>query len=128
MIKLLYLSLGGVLGTLLRYFSSSFINNYMGLPFPYGTLFVNIMGSFLIGLMWGFSELITLSPQIRLLLFVGFLGSFTTFSTFALENFSLIRDQEYKYAISNILISNIAAIIMVFLGILLSKYLISLSH
>jgi len=128
MIKLVYLSIGGVAGALLRYLTSGFINNFLGVSFPYGTFVVNMIGSFLIGVLWGISENIAISPQMRLLLFVGFLGSFTTFSTFALESLNYLRDNNAKIAIANMLISNILGILLVFLGIILSKYLITPNH
>jgi fluoride exporter len=126
MIKYVYLSLGGVAGALLRYVTSGAINQFMGVSFPYGTFMVNMVGSFLIGLLWGLSEEIAVSPNLRLFLFVGFLGSFTTFSTFTLETMNYLRDNNARTAIANILISNIVGIILVFTGILISKFLLNL--
>lgn len=128
MVKFIYLTAGGAAGAFLRYIMSNFVNSLMGIAFPYGTLVVNLAGSFLIGLMWGLSEIMAFSPNLRMFLFVGFLGSFTTFSTFALESISYLRDNNTKIALLNLLISNIAGLTMVFLGILLSKYFISMNN
>ncbi len=125
MIKLLYISLGGMAGALLRYLASGMVNNIMGLSFPYGTFSVNMIGSLIIGLLWGLSDQLALSPNLRLFLFVGFLGSFTTFSTFALESMNYIRDNNAKVALANILISNLAGIVLVFLGFFLSRLFIN---
>ncbi len=123
MIKFIYLSVGGIAGAVLRYLTSGMINQFFGVSFPYGTFSVNMIGSFLIGLLWGLSENLAISPNIRIFLFVGFLGSFTTFSTFALESLNYLRDNNAKIAIANMVISNILGIILVFLGIFLSKYI-----
>jgi len=123
MIKFLYLSLGGIAGAVLRYMTSGVVNQWMGVSFPYGTFFVNMSGSFIIGFLWGLSENLAISPNMRIFLFVGFLGSFTTFSTFALESLNYLRDNNTKIAIANMLISNILGIILVFAGIFISKYI-----
>lgn len=125
MIKLLYVSFGGMAGALLRYATSSLVNNWMGISFPYGTFTVNMIGSFLIGLLWGLSDLLSLSSNMRMFLFVGFLGSFTTFSTFALESLNYIRDNQTKTAIINILVSNTAGILLALAGLLLARILIT---
>ena len=125
MIKFIYLSMGGIAGAVLRYLASGMINQFFGVSFPYGTFSVNMTGSFLIGLLWGLSENFAIPPNMRIFLFVGFLGSFTTFSTFALESLNYLRDNNAKIAIMNMIISNILGIILVFLGILISKYITS---
>ena len=128
MTKFFYLSLGGVAGALLRYLTSGAINQILGVSFPYGTFTVNMVGSFLIGLLWGLSEVIAVSPNVRLFLFVGFLGSFTTFSTFTLESMNYLRDNNARTALANIFISNILGIILVFAGILISKLILPIIH
>jgi CrcB protein len=94
--------------------------------FPWGTLFVNITGSFAIGLLWGVFESGNLTPNARNFMFIGVLGGFTTFSTYAFESFSLFRDGEIKLALSNLIISNVLCVALVFGGFLLSRYLINL--
>ncbi len=125
MTKYILLASGGAIGTLLRYSLSGLVYKALSGGFPWGTLFVNLAGSFAIGLMWGIFEIETLSSNIRNFIFIGILGGFTTFSTFALENFSLFRDGEIKFALLNILASNILGILLVFAGFLLSRHIIN---
>lgn len=125
MTKIFLLAAGGAIGTLLRYSLSGLTYKLFNGVFPWGTLFVNLAGSFAIGLLWGFFDIENLSSNIRNFIFIGVLGGFTTFSTFALENFSMFRDGQIKLALSNILASNIIGIALVFAGFLLSKYIIN---
>ena len=125
MTKILLLAAGGAIGTLLRYSLSGLTYKFINGTFPWGTLFVNLAGSFTIGLLWGFFDIENLSSNVRNFIFIGVLGGFTTFSTFALENFSMFRDGQFKLAFSNILASNIIGIMLVFAGFLLSKYIIN---
>jgi CrcB protein len=89
--------------------------------FPLGTLFVNITGCFIIGFLYAFSEKFIFSPNIRLFIFVGLLGGFTTFSSFGLETFNLIRQSEIKYAILNFILNNGLGLLFVFIGFSLAK-------
>lgn len=84
---------------------------------------VNLLGCFTIGFLWNIFENFAYSPNIRVFIFIGILGAFTTFSTFGLESFNLIREGEIKYAVLNILVSNIAGLALVFIGYIASKYL-----
>ena len=126
MAKIILLAAGGAIGTLLRYSLSGLTYRFFDSIFPWGTLLVNLAGSFVIGLLWGLFDIENISSNLRNFIFIGILGGFTTFSTFALENFSLFRDGEIKLALSNIMASNILGIILVFAGYLLSKYIINL--
>lgn len=114
--KLTLLAVGGGLGTVFRYALSGFVSRAGGGVFPAGTLAVNLGGSLAIGCLWALFEKGALSPEARLFLITGVLGGFTTFSTFSLENFSLLRDGELRLAAANILISNIAGLFLVFAG------------
>ncbi len=125
MTKYIMLATGGAIGTLLRYTLSGFTYKFLNGGFPWGTLFVNLVGCFIIGLLWGVFEVENLSANLRNFVFVGILGGFTTFSTFALESFSLLRDGEVKFALLNILASNILGILLVFAGFLLSRHIIN---
>lgn len=115
---------GGGIGSLLRYLLALFSYRLFSPVFPWGTLSVNLIGSFLIGLMWGFSEHYMVSPNVKLFILVGLLGGFTTFSSFALESFNLFRDGEIKLALFNILAQNLSGIALVLAGFILSGYMI----
>ena len=124
--KLLLLFAGGGAGTVLRYLVSSSSNRFFSSGFPVGTTIVNLSGSFVIGLLWSLMEFIDISPNLRAFLFIGFLGGYTTFSTFMLENLNLMRSSEIKGMIANIIISNVLGIILVIAGFVLGRYCINL--
>ena len=116
--QLVVLILGGTAGTLARFWLSGAVYQWGGTGFPYGTLVVNLFGCWLIGFFTGLAEdKFLLSPEMRLLLMVGFCGAFTTFSTLIYESDSLIRDGETLRAFINILVSVTAGFIMFRLGI-----------
>jgi CrcB protein len=120
------MAVGGAIGTILRYSMSGFTYRIVTGIFPWGTVFVNLAGSFAIGFLWGFFEIQNISSNMRNFIFIGVLGGFTTFSTYALESLNLFRDGEIKLAMSYILISNILGLLLVFAGFILSKYFINL--
>ena len=124
MIKVLLITAGGAAGTLLRYWLSGLSYKIGGEAFPWGTLVVNLIGAFFIGLLWGLTNHSGLSSQLRAMLFIGIFGGFTTFSTFALESFNLFKDQQFRYAFYYILASNIAGVLLVFGGLVLSRLII----
>jgi CrcB protein len=86
-----YLALGGMLGTLARFSIGGWVHTWAGAAFPWGTLAINLLGSFLLGLAMRGAELSSLSPEIRGMITVGFCGAFTTFSTFTFETISLMQ-------------------------------------
>ncbi len=117
MSKYIYVLIGGAIGSLVRFILSDFITNKFNSTFPYGTFSVNILGSFLIGFLFGlFSLNGQLDDKVRLLLFVGFLGGFTTFSSFALENLKLINQDFFSTSILYIILSNFLALLLVYVG------------
>ena len=126
MLKYFLLALGGALGTVLRYIVSGIDYRLADGIFPASTLAVNLAGSLGIGFFWGLFEQVSISPQTRLFIFMGIFGGFTTFSTFSLENFHLLRDGEYKIALLNIILSNLFGIILVFAGYFIALALINL--
>jgi len=126
MLKYILLATGGAIGTILRYSMSGLTYRIVNSVFPWGTIVVNLTGSFAIGLLWGFFEIQNISSNMRNFIFIGILGGFTTFSTYALESLNLFRDGEIKLAMTNLLISNICGLLLVFAGFILSKFIINL--
>ncbi|PIQ89323.1 MAG: fluoride efflux transporter CrcB [Candidatus Omnitrophica bacterium CG11_big_fil_rev_8_21_14_0_20_42_13] len=126
MLRFFVIALGGAIGTLLRYIIGGLDYRFSNGVFPVSTLIINISGSFAIGFLWGGIERFAVSPNMRLFIFIGILGGYTTFSAFSLESFNLFRDGEYKIALSNIMLSNVLAICFVFLGFFAARSLINL--
>ncbi|OGF45449.1 MAG: hypothetical protein A2452_08790 [Candidatus Firestonebacteria bacterium RIFOXYC2_FULL_39_67] len=116
MLRYLYVALGGAIGSMLRYAVSGLDFKLSNGIFPASTLIVNLFGSLIIGFLWGMFERFEFSPILRVFLFVGILGGFTTFSSFSLENLNLLRDGEVKTAVLYILITNIAGVGLAFGG------------
>lgn len=95
--------------------------------FPLGTMVVNLTGSFLIGFVWGLTEEQRFSSSLRVFVFVGLFGGFTTFSTFSLETMAMLKEGSNTMALVNILVSNIGGIALVFLGLFLGRFIVSTS-
>jgi len=125
-VRLLYVVIGGGLGALIRYLLSSIIQKQSASLFPYGTLVVNLIGALFIGFLWELFSDITVSTNIRVLIFMGVLGGFTTFSTFSLETFNLLKDRQYITALINVIVSNMFCIILVFAGSFMARFLLKL--
>ena len=118
----LLIGIGGFVGAVVRYGLGLWIGQRWGRAFPLGTFVINVTGSFLIGLLMPLlTERFIASPQWRLLLVVGFLGAYTTFSTFEYETGALLRDSEYLYAGLNIVLSVVVGFIALKLGEMLAK-------
>lgn len=122
MLKVFYIAVGGAIGAISRYWVSGVTHKVFNAGFPWGTLSVNLIGSLFIGLLWGLSETVIISQNIRLFLFIGILGSFTTFSSFSLENFNLLRDGEYWFMLLNVFLSLFLGIVLVFAGYFTSRF------
>lgn len=106
MTNYLLVAAGSALGGVIRYWLSNYVYNWLPAIFPFGTLTVNFLGSFIIGiLIFGFDDRGLISADVRLLLTVGFCGGFTTFSTFSLETVNLLKNSEYSLAALNIIAS-----------------------
>ena len=122
MLNYLVISLGAALGGVFRYGLASFIQKRVESFFPYGTLVVNILGSFVLGfIMYYLDEKDFLSPQMRLFLTVGLCGGFTTFSTFSYETLNLIRNSQFLLATTNVLGSVFLCLIAIYLAYIVSK-------
>lgn len=122
MLKFLIIGAGGFLGAVARYTISVWIGQNWGRSFPLGTFVVNISGSFFIGLIMSlFAERFMVNPQWRLFLTVGFLGAYTTFSTFEYETGSLLKDGEWLLALMNVILSVVAGFIALKAGELIAK-------
>jgi len=117
LLKLWYIGFGGAIGALCRYGLSGVIPRFWGGVFPWGTLGVNLVGCFLIGLLWEFCTRFAIGPALRSFIFIGFLGAFTTFSTFGLESLNLLKAGEVRLAFLNIFLSNGLGLVLVFAGI-----------
>ncbi len=123
--KVLLLMTGGAIGTVLRYGTSTWIQRTILHSFPWGTFSVNIIGSFLIGFCWSVAEQFNVSVNVRLFLFTGIFGGFTTFSSFTLETLSLFRNGVYKLACLNLIISNLLGLLAVFAGLYIGKQVLT---
>ncbi len=116
--QLLLVGLGGFLGSIGRFVMAGAVNRFSpALGFPIGTLTVNILGCVLIGLLHGLSETRhLLGPDIRIFLFIGVLGGFTTYSTFGFESFALLKDGEFFKTSVNILLHVVLGLSAVWIG------------
>ena len=123
MIKVFMIGIGGATGCICRYWVSSLSQRLFDNPFfPYGTLTVNVQGCLLIGFLGGISETRQIfTPEVRVLIFIGFLGGFTTFSTFGYEIFMAARDGQFIPALVNLLFHLVLGFGAVWLGFTLSK-------
>ncbi|PLX86484.1 MAG: fluoride efflux transporter CrcB [Desulfuromonas sp.] len=122
--QIFYIGLFGALGCLGRYFLSGWTYTLVGRGLPYGTLAVNVLGSFLLGLVMEGSLRSTLfSPGLRMGITVGFMGGFTTFSTFSYETVRLLEEGSLVQAGANVLLNVTVCIVFAGLGILLARQL-----
>ena len=121
---LLFLAVGGAIGAVLRYGASISVYSVLGRGFPYGTLFVNVSGSLLMGVLSVLMlERFDLGPEWRVAVLVGVLGSFTTFSTFSFETLSLLEQGDMMRALANMVLSVVLCLLAVWFGVLLGRQL-----
>lgn len=115
--KLILIALAGALGTLARYGLAGLVQAWSSPSFPWGTLVVNVLGCFLFGMVWTLSmERMLLSAETRVIILTGFMGAFTTFSTFAFETGEFLRESQWWLAAGNLIAQNLLGLVCLFLG------------
>lgn len=124
MVKLLLIGFAGFIGTLGRYWFSGVIARRYGETFPLGTLLVNLVGCFLVGLLFYLmQERFLVNQNVRSIILIGLLGGFTTFSSLGLQTFTLLQDNEIALAALNIVASNVLGLLLVWAGYTLARVL-----
>lgn len=119
---ILFLGLAGALGALSRHWLSSAVYALLGREYPWGTTTVNVLGSFLFGLAWVLTcDAGAVPPQARALILVGFLGSFTTFSTYIFETHLLFQEGKRLKPILNLFVQNLISLSALSCGFLLGR-------
>ncbi|MEM7018277.1 MAG: fluoride efflux transporter CrcB [Pseudomonadota bacterium] len=119
---LVWVALGGGLGSILRYLASSYVDQMHNYSFPVGILVVNIIGSFAMGfLAWVFASHLSMAEEHRAAVLVGFLGGFTTFASFSHDTLNHFLQGEYLAVILNIVLSVVLCIIAAGAGLILAK-------
>lgn len=122
--KYLIISIGAVLGANARYLLGGWVAERWGTSFPYGTLVINLTGSFLLGVFLAFStDRVLLDPRYRLLIAVGFLGAYTTFSTYTYESVALLLSGSWSAGLLNLFGSAILGAAAVAVGIMVGRLL-----
>ncbi len=122
--KFLLLGLAGAAGTLARYWLSGVMQRLMMTQFPLGTAAVNIIGCLFFGLLWAFLESrLSVGGHARIVIFIGFFGAFTTFSSFAFETSQLLDNAQWFRALGNMLFQNLIGVMGMITGLTLGKWL-----
>ena len=121
-LKILLLGIAGGVGTLARYLAGNWVARIAGDAFPWATFGVNMMGCFLFGVIVGlFERAGEWGSDFRLLLLTGFMGAFTTYSTFAYQTTELMKESHWGYAAANLLGQNVGGVALVLLGLFLGR-------
>ena len=123
--RVLYVALGGAVGSVMRFALSGGVHAWVSSTYPWGTFAVNLAGSLAAGFLWRFFEEMLIPANLRPLIFIGVLGGFTTFSSYMLETLSLLRDGQVMAAAGNILLHNLCGMAVIVAGFLLAQVLLS---
>ncbi len=125
MINVLLAGFGGLIGSMLRYLLNNWVYSLADYPqFPYGVLIINIIGCLLIGFLSGLAETReAFTPEVRIFIFIGILGGFTTFSSFGYDTFNLLRDGQFLYAAINVCVQVFVGLGAVWGGYTVSRFL-----
>ena len=121
-----WVALGGALGSMARFGVAAAVAALTGPQFPWGTLLINIGGSFVIGwfgALTGSRGAVSVPPDIRVFVMVGICGGFTTFSSFSLQTLNLAQDEEWLYAAGNTVFSVVLCLAAVWLGHIVAKFI-----
>jgi fluoride exporter len=121
---LFYVAIGSALGGVSRYLLGGLVQRLLDTTFPAGTLFVNISGSFLLGVILRYAVDTSLTPEVRAFLTIGFCGGYTTFSTFSYETVALLKDGEWTRAGFYVAASVLLSLVGTFLGFALARQMI----
>jgi CrcB protein len=120
--RIVLIAVFGALGTVARYGVATLVQRNVQSGFPYGVMTVNLLGSLVFGVAWALSEEKGwISDNARVIVLVGFMGAFTTFSTFAFDNVQMARASQWAWLALNLVGSNVAGIALVFAGFRLGK-------
>lgn len=119
----IFVGVGGFIGSVLRYLLTGWVYRFFNYPiFPFGVMVVNIIGCFAIGFLSGLAETREVfSPEVRIFLFLGVLGGFTTFSSFGYDTFNLLRDGAFLMALINVMVQVVVGLLGVWMGYVLSR-------
>jgi len=121
--KIFIIGIGGFIGAILRYGISGWVHRMLGAGFPYGTLAVNVLGSFILGFFLFMAEgRFTISPMLRNFIAIGILGALTTFSTFSYETFMLLQENLYLQVTMNILLNIFLTLSAIWAGMTLARF------
>lgn len=124
MTKIILLFCAGGLGSLSRYLLSGVFQRAINIGFPIGTYLVNIIGCFMFGLIWAYAQdRLSLSPDFRVIVLTGFMGAFTTFSTFIFESAALLDSAQWPYFLLNVVGQIITGVILLKFGLTLGRLL-----
>ena len=126
MLEIVLVFIGAGIGGVLRFVLGSLVYEYTGRSFPYGTLVINLTGSFIMGFSYVLiaQRFLNLAPQLTAFILVGILGGYTTFSSFSIETLRLFEDGKITYAFLNIILSTTFGLLLAWLGVILGKKLV----